>query len=368
MADPRVDAMAKVLVGYSIAVRPNELVRIEGNTEASPLLVSLYREVLQSGGNPYLEVGLEDADELLYRYGSDAQLEFAPPFLMTLLDGFDANIGVRARTNTKRLASVDPAKQARRARSRRAFFERFMERAANKELRWSGTLFPTQAFAQEAEMSLVEFEDFVFGACRVEELDPIAAWQEVSRRQAKIVDWLGPRSRIHLVGLDTDLRLATKGRPWMNCDGHENFPDGEIFTSPVEDSIEGTIRFTYPGCLYGREVEDVRLTFRKGQVVEAHASKNQAFLDEMLEVDDGARYVGEFAFGMNPGIQRFTKNTLFDEKIAGTVHLALGKGFPQTASKNSSAIHWDIVTDLRGEGYAEVDGEKFVEKGKILVH
>ncbi|MBC7219909.1 aminopeptidase [Candidatus Bipolaricaulota bacterium] len=367
MNDPRVEAMAKVLAGYSLAVKEGDLVRIQGSPEGAPLLLALYEEVLARGGHPWVQVGLDGAEEVFYKRASDAQLDFIPKFVAEMIDEIQASISVWTETNTKRLTGADPARQARRARAMRPLSERFLERAANKELRWTGTLYPTPAFAQDAEMSLREFEDFLFGACLVGEEDPIAAWKDISRRQQALIDWLAPRKEIHVAGPDTDLRLKVGGRTWINCDGHENFPDGEIFTGPIEDSVEGRIRFTYPAIFHGREVEDVRLEFKGGRVVKATAGKNEAFLLQMLDTDEGARYVGEFAFGTNRGVQRFTKNTLFDEKIGGTIHLALGKGYPESGSKNSSAIHWDMVCDLRHGGEVRVDGTPFVRDGAFLV-
>ncbi len=367
MTDPRVEKMARVLVEYSLAVKAGDLVRIQGGAEGAPLLLALYEQILACGGYPWTQIGLDGTDEIFYTKASEAQLDFIPKFVEGMVEEIQASISVWTETNTKRLSNVDPAKQARRARAMRPLSERFMERAAKKELRWTGTLYPTHAFAQDAEMSLREFADFVFKACLVEEEDPIEAWKAISRSQKRLTDWLSPKKEIHVVGPDTDLRLKVGGRTWINCDGHENFPDGEIFTGPVEDSVTGQIRFTYPACIYGREVEDVRLEFKGGKVVRATAGKNEAFLLQMLDTDEGARYVGEFAFGTNPGIQRFTKNTLFDEKIGGTIHLALGKGYPESGSKNTSAIHWDMVCDLRQGGEVRVDGTPFVKDGTFLV-
>lgn len=365
MLDPRVEAVAKVLVEYSVDVRPGELVRLTGNPEGAPLLLALYRRVLERGGHPWLELGLEEAQELFLRHAGDVQLDYVPPFLAQVVETIDASFEVWTETNTRRLSQANPAKQSRRAAAVRSLLERFLERAARKELRWVGTLYPTHGVAQDAEMSLREFEDFVFRACRVDEPDPIAAWREVSVRQRRLVEFLKRRSTIRVVGEGTDLTLSVAGRRWENCDGHMNFPDGEVFTGPIESSVQGEIRFTYPACLYGREVEGVHLSFDKGRVVEATAAKNEAFLREMLALDEGARRVGEFAFGTNPGITRFTKNILFDEKIGGTIHLALGKGYPETGSENSSAIHWDMVCDLRCGGRVFVDGDLFAEDGRL---
>jgi aminopeptidase len=367
MADPRVETVAKILIDYSVKVEPNQLVRINGAPEGAPLILAVYQKVLECGGHPFLQVGLEDAEELLYAYASDAQLDYVPPFMREMIEQIDASIGIWTDANTKRLTNADPAKQSRRAAAMRPLSDRLLERAARKELRWTGTLYPTQAFAQDAEMSLREFEDFVYKACLVHEPDPIKAWKKISKEQQRLVRWLNKARRIHVVGPDTDVKLEVTGRKWINCDGHENFPDGEIFTGPIEDSVNGHIRYTYPACAYGREVEDVRLQFKDGKVIKATAAKNQQFLARMLETDKGARYVGEFSFGTNPGIQRFTKNTLFDEKIGGTIHLALGKGYPETRSKNESAIHWDMVCDLRHGGEVRVDGTLFLKEGKILI-
>jgi len=367
MADPRVETIARILVDYSVEVQPKQLVRINGAPEGAPLVLAVYQQVLERGAHPWLQVGLDAAQELFYTYAGDAQLEYVPPFVKQIVEQVDASIGIWTDVNTKGLSNADPAKQSRRAVAMRPLSDRFLERAAKKELRWTATIYPTHAFAQDAEMSLREFEDFVYKACLVHEPDPIKAWRAISKEQQRLVDWLNKAREIHVLGPDTDLRLEVAGRKWENCDGHENFPDGEIFTGPLEQSLNGHIRYTYPACAYGREVEDVRLEFKEGRVIRATAAKNEQFLLQMLETDAGARYVGEFAFGTNRGIQRFTKNTLFDEKIGGTIHLALGKGYPETGSKNSSAIHWDMVCDLREGGEVRIDGTLFLKDGKILI-
>jgi len=367
MADPRVETVAKILVDYSVEVKPNQLVRISGGPEGAPLILAVYQRVLERGAHPFLQVEPEEAEELFYTYAKDAQLDYIPPFMKDMIEQIDAGIGIWTDVNTKQLTNADPAKQSRRAVAMRPLSDRLLERAAKKELRWSGTIHPIQAFAQDAEMSLREFEDFVYKACLVHVPDPINAWKKVSKEQQRVTDWLNKARQIHVVGQDTDLKLEVTGRKWINCDGHENFPDGEIFTGPIEKSVNGHIRYSYPACYFGREVEDVRLQFKDGKVVKATAAKNEEFLLKMIESDEGAKYVGEFAFGTNPGIQRFTKHILFDEKIGGTIHLALGKGYPESGSKNKSAIHWDMVCDLRDGGEVRVDGTLFLKDGKILI-
>lgn len=367
MHDPRIQAVADVLVGYSIDLQPGQLVQIQAKVEGSPLVVALYRAILQAGGHPWVDLSIEETEELFFNYASDAQLDFYPEFLKQADEAISASISIWTDANAQRLSGVDASKQARRAKTLHPTITRFNERLANKELRWVGTAHPTNAAAQTAEMSLRDYEDFVYGACLVTEPNPIAAWKAVSRKQQRLIDWLSERNEIHLEGEDTDLRLTYAGRTWENCDGRENFPDGEIYTGPIEDSVEGHIRFSYPACYRGRQVEDVRLWFEKGKVVKAMAAKNEAFLLEMLEIDEGGRFVGEFAFGTNPGIQSFTGDTLFDEKIGGTVHLALGRGFLETGSKNDSAIHWDMVCDLRKGGRVRVNGEVFSENGQFQI-
>ena len=367
MPDPRVETVAKILVDYSVEVKPNQLVRISGGPEGAPLILAVYQKVLERSAHPFLHVEPEEAEELFYTYAKDAQLDYVAPFMKEMIEQVDAHVGIWTDVNTKQLTNADPTKQSRRAVAMRPLRDRLLERAANKELRWTGTLYPTQAFAQDAEMSLREFEDFVYKACLVHEPDPIGAWKKVSEEQQRVTDWLNKARQIHVLGPDTDLKLEVTDRKWINCDGLENFPDGEIFTGPIEKSVNGHIRYTYPACLHGREVEDVRLQFKDGKVIEATAAKNEEFLLKMLESDEGAKYVGEFAFGTNSGIQRFTKNTLFDEKIGGTIHLALGKGYPESGSENKSAIHWDMVCDLRKGGEVRVDGTVFLKDGKILI-
>jgi aminopeptidase len=228
-------------------------------------------------------------------------------------------------------------------------------------------LFPTNAHAQDAEMSLADYEDFVYRACLVNDGDPVERWTAVKEKQQLLIDWLGGKSEIHLTGPDTDLKVGIAGRSWINCYGDRNMPDGEIFTGPEETKVDGAVRFTFPAVLQGREVEDIRLWFEDGQVVRWSAAKNEDFLTKMLHTDEGACRLGEFAFGCNYGIQRFTKNILFDEKIGGTVHMAVGAGYPETGSQNQSAIHWDMICDLRHGGEVRVDGELFAKDGKYLL-
>ncbi len=305
-------------------------------------------------------------DEAYYRLASDEQLKYVSPVSQFLVEKIDVSIGIWADENTKAMTNVDPKKQAMAAQARRPISKRFLERAAKGELHWVGTQYPTQASAQDAEMSLREYEEFVFNGGLLHLPDPIAAWKEISQRQQRLVDHLNKTKEVRVIGKDTDLRLGVAGRTWINCDGHENFPDGEVFTGPIEDAVNGTIRYSFPAVHHGRECHDIVLTFKDGKVVDARASKGQDFLIAMLDQDAGARILGEFAIGTNFGITRYTKNTLFDEKIGGTCHAALGAAYPETGGKNDSGLHWDMVCDLRQPGCRiEVDGKTILEEGKF---
>ena len=243
----------------------------------------------------------------------------------------------------------------------------FMDRSASGALKWSVALFPTQAHAQDAEMSLTEYEDFVFNACMPDPVDPVGYWRRIHKQQQKICDWLLDKENVHLKGTDIDLTLSIKGRKFVNCACEKNVPDGEIFTGPVENSVNGTVCFSYPAIYAGREVEGVRLWFENGRVIKATATKNEDFLLKTLDTDEGSRFVGEFAIGTNEGITQFTREILFDEKIGGSFHLALGSGYPETGSVNRSAIHWDMICDLRSGGEIWVDETLLYKNGKFVL-
>lgn len=362
------EKLAQVLLDHSVKARPGDWVTISGTSLAEPLVRALYRQTLRVGAHPSVILTFPEWEEIFYAEASEEQLDYVPPLRWTAVEKADCHISILSEANTRALSSADPGRQARRKAAERQLMERYLERSASGEYRWCVTLYPTPAFAQDADMGQLEFENFVHRACLLDQDDPVAAWQAVSRRQAALVERLTGADEIHLLGRGTDLRLSVKDRTWLNADGTHNFPDGEVFTGPVEASVEGRIRFTYPAAHFGREVEGVELVFDGGRVVEARAGKNEAFLQSMLDTDEGARHVGEFSFGANPGIQRFIKNTLFDEKIGGTVHLALGSSYPETGGVNQSAVHWDMVCDLREGGKVYVDGELFAEDGRFVAH
>jgi aminopeptidase len=366
MSDSRNRRLADVLVDFCADVREGDLVTLESTTIAAPILRELYRRVLEAGAQPLPRISLEGVGENLLKYGNDEQLDWENPARADDIETVDVRIVLEAPGNTKRLSDIDPARHARQQRSTERLRNRYLERAAAGELRWVLTAYPTQAAAQDASMSLAEYEDFVFGAAFLDDPDPVARWREFGRRLDRIAEFLGQKRELRIVAEGTDLRLAVEGRTWIPAKGRENLPDGEVFTAPLETSVDGEIRFTYPAVFNAREVEDVRLRFEAGEVVEATAARGEEFLREMVGVDDGARRVGEFAFGLNEAVPIFTRNILYDEKIGGTVHLALGTAYPETGGLNRSALHWDMICDLRSGSEVYADGELVYRDGRFL--
>ncbi len=366
MRDLRLNKLAKVLVNYSVEAKPGQLIRIAGHTIAEPLIIELAREIIAVGAYPTITMTPEEITEILYKTGNDDQLKYISPIQWTTVEKIDASIGIWGSANTKMLSNCDTKRQAIASAAMKPWRDKFFERAGKKELKWTGTQYPTQAHALDAEMSLAEYEDFVYGAGLLDEADPAAAWRKVAARQQKLVDFLNGKKEVRITTPQgTDVRFSLEGRTWINCCGHENFPDGEVFTGPVETEVDGTVHYSFPAVHGGREVQDIVLTFKSGKVVDARASRNEDYLIKMLDQDDGSRTVGELAFGCNYSITKYTKNTLFDEKIGGTFHVAVGAGYPETGSKNKSGLHWDMVCDLRKGGKIFVDGELISENGRF---
>ncbi|MCO5225903.1 MAG: aminopeptidase [Thermomicrobiales bacterium] len=367
MKNPLIEKWARALVGYSVEVKPGQNVVIMGQTAAEDLLVACAKEVINRGANPIVWPLVEGVSPHLLQHGSDEQLAWLSPFEIYSRTEADVMINIRAETNTRRLNEVDPSRQRLYAAARNDLSAAYMQRAADGELDWTLTLYPTDAYAQDADMDTAAFTDFCMQAMKLDKDDPVAAWLELREEQQRLIDWLDGKSEIHLTSPDTDLTVNVSGRTWINSDGKRNFPSGEIFTGPVETSANGHIRFSFPVVTGGRRIEDIRLKFEDGKVVDATATKNEEYLVTTLDTDAGARYLGEFAFGTNFGIQQFIGNILFDEKIGGTVHMALGRGYPETGSHNVSAIHWDMICDLRQGGEITVDGELFQKDGTFVI-
>ena len=367
MTDPRHAKLAKVLVEYCLDVQKKDLVLIRGGLPAAPLVREVYREVLLAGGNPVTRIALPGATEIFYGTAKKHQLDYVSPVAEHEFKSIDKLLAIRGEENTKALTNVDPEKQQAVARAHAPLRQLYQDRVAAGEVDWTVTQFPCNASAQDAEMSLDEYEDFVLNACLVHKKDPVAAWRAISRKQAKLCKYLDKVKTLRIVKSGTDITMKVAGRTWINSDGRHNMPSGEIFTGPIEDSVEGKIAFTFPACYGGREVHDVVLTFKKGKVVKATASKGQDFLHAMLDTDEGARFVGEMAVGTNYDVKQFTKNTLFDEKIGGTIHMAVGSSYPQSGGLNKSGIHWDMVADMRDGGKIYADGKIIYKNGNFTI-
>jgi aminopeptidase len=354
-----VDGFAQLLTDYCLEAQPGQQIAIASSTQATPLLLALQREVLGRGAWPLLDVTLPGQSENFWRSVSDAQLDAVPSAEVAALREIDSTLRIEATENANALASVDPARMARWARAQLPLREVRMTK------RWAITLFPTPAAAQQAGMGTRELEEFVERALFLDRDDPVAAWGELRAFQDGLIARLAPAREIHIEGPGTDLRLNVEGRTWVNSDGKRNMPSGEVFTGPHESSAEGVIRFAIPTAPRGVVVEDVTLEFREGRVVNARAERGDAYLQATLDTDEGARLVGELGIGTNFGIDRPIGAILFDEKIGGTVHLALGRSYPETGGTNESVVHWDLICDLREGGTLSVDGRPLLVDGSF---
>lgn len=365
MTDPRVIKMGATIAGYSLDLQPGELALLSGDVPSLPLLKETYRAALSLGAQPYVRLLAPEIDEILLREASEAQLAYVSELSTLEIERIRARLVVRASENTVALSGIPPERLAIRQRANQPLFARLLERKATKELKTCVTQYPTNAAAQDAGMSLSDYEDFVFRACFCDRADPAAEWRQLSAGQQRFVELLERVSAVRIEGPGTDLALSVAGRKWVNSDGKANFPSGEVFTGPVEDSAEGRISFDVPTTYQGRLVEGVTLEFAAGRVVKASAARGQELLEQALGTDAGSRLLGEFAFGTNYGIDRPTRNILFDEKIGGTIHLALGAGYPDTGSTNKSGIHWDMIKWMKA-GRVRADGAVIYENGRFV--
>jgi aminopeptidase len=331
--------------------------------------------VFRAGGYPHYSTllpGYFDAmgdhplDEIFLLEGNDAQLRFISPLSQIIADRFDVVVIVLAPQNLRTLRRIKSNVTSLRSASTASIMDRFSQRMSDGTLKRCVVAYPTNALAQQANMSLNDYSEFLFTACHLNDDDPGKAWQAISKSQEKIIKELAHYKKIRIIAEDTDLKLSVAGRTWLNCDGKFNMPDGEIFTGPVEDSVKGHIKISFPGILSGQEIENIHLFFENGQVVSANASSGEDLLKETIKTDSGAGYLGEVGIGTNYQIQQFTQLMLFDEKIGGTIHIALGEGYSDSGSKNTSGIHWDMLCDLRKDGEIHGDDEVIYRNGKFL--
>jgi aminopeptidase len=367
MADERLANLARILVHYSAEVRPGQWVLLSGNTLALPLIGEAARQILQAGARFDLLLDSDEIKEIVLAESDCERLSWLSPAETLLFERVDAIVHVAAASNTRCLTDAAPEKQQWLQAARARLYANRSRRAAEGSLRWVYTEFPCPAYAQDADLSLRAYEDFAYAAALADQPDPVERCQEAYRRDDQRAAWLTGHRDVHVRGANVDLRLSIAGRTFLNSAGRNNVPDGEVYTGPVEDSVNGWVHFTYPAIFNGREVEGVELEFRDGQVVRAGARKNEAYLRQILAADAGARYLGEFAIGTNERIQRFTRRILYDEKIGGTFHIAIGQGYPGTGSRNQSAMHWDFIGDLRPDGEVLVDGECVCRDGTLLI-
>ncbi len=367
MRDPRVANLAKILVGYSTGVKEGETCLIEGPVAAEPLIAAVYDEVMRAGAHPVLSVAFDGQPESYFRHASDAQLEWISPVSRWAAEEADCRVVIGADTNTRALSGIPPERQTKRQAATRGLIQQTMQRSADGEHRWVYTLFPTAAYASDAEMSLTDFEDFYFSACLADSDDPLGAWKEASEDTRRLADWTNGHTEVHIKGPGTDIRLGVEGRTFIPCFGDRNMPDGEFFTGPVESSVEGEVSFHLPAMISGREVSGVRFRFEGGKIVDASAERGEEFLIQLIDTDEGARRLGELGIGTNYKIDRGTRDVLLDEKIGGTVHMAVGASYPESGGENESAVHTDLVCDLRQGGRIEVDGELLQEDGVFQV-
>lgn len=366
--DSRIQKMAQVLINYSTRVQRGERVLFRGTSPlAQPLMQALTVEALKAGGIPFNYLHMSSENRLVAQHGNLEQIAAVNPMLKLMYETADVIIRIEAAEDTAELSGFPTEVVQARMRAYGELLNIQMEREASGALRRCTTLFPTPAYAQDAGMTLSEYENFVYRACLLDLDDPVAGWLRLEAEQARLIDFLSGKQRLHVKGNNIDLQLSVAGRRWENASGRINFPDGEIFTAPVEDSVNGWVRFTYPAFYGGGVVRGAMLHFENGVITKATAEEGEAFLNAVLDTDAGARRLGEFAIGTNRGVDRFTGHILFDEKIHGTVHMAVGRAYPQTGGVNHSSIHWDMICDMRESGQIFADEVLFYRDGEFLV-
>jgi aminopeptidase len=366
MSDPRVKKLAQIMVNYSLKVKPGQQVHLQTSPLADEFNLAFIEEVTKAGGFVFASNAIPGAAEAYLKHASNKQLESINPVNKMITEKFDARMVVQADTNTRALAGIDSKKVARVRKAGAPMFKTMLRRIEKKQFAWCMTVYPTNAMAQEANMSLNDYREFVFEAGMLNAKDPVTKWKAEEKKQKKLARWLKGKDKVVLKGNDIDLTFSIKGRTFISAAGDMNFPDGEIFTSPVENSVNGWVRFKYPALFGGQEVEDIELWFENGKVVKEKAARNQELLTAQLNTDKGARILGEWGIGTNYNIKRFSKNMLFDEKLGGTIHLAMGLGFGEAGGKNTSGLHWDMLCDM-ANSEVTVDGKLFYKNGKPVI-
>lgn len=366
MGDQRLNKLAKLLVNYSTEVKKGDFVFVSCNEVASPWLTEVVKEAVKAGAHVETNITSEEAAEMKLKFSTEEQLKEGNLLMETMLERADVWLSAWGSRNLKANSNIEAERLKIAQQGAKKWRSFYSERMGNGSLNWCGTQFPTHADAQEAGMSISEYEDFVYGAGLLDSEDPVAEWKKVSAKQERWVKYLDTKKELHIISEETDIKVGINGRKWINCDGRVNFPDGEIFTSPEENNINGYITFSFPGIFAGKEIEGIKLVVKDGAVVEASAKKGEDLLKSLLETDEGSNHFGEVAIGTNYGIKKFTKNMLFDEKIGGTIHMAIGDSMPEAGGKNKSSLHWDMLCDMRNGGKIYADGELFYENGEFI--
>ena len=357
---------AQLLVEYCLEIKAGEKLFIHSTTLGESLVREVYRLANRNGAKVVTDMAWRGQSRIFYEEAKDDQLLWANPLIKSVYETFDAYLYIRAPFNLREEQSIDGNKRTLRSKALKPLHNIYNERTANRTLKRCLCQFPTQAAAQEAGMALEEYEKFVFDACRLYEPDPEASWKEVRLEQQRLVDYLNDSNQIEYRSTKTDLSFSVEGRTWINSDGKTNMPSGEVFSAPVEDSVNGHIHFDYPSVFRGHSVQGITLWVENGTVTKWQAEVGQSLLDEIFKIE-GARQFGEVAIGTNYKIQRATKNILFDEKIGGTVHLAVGQSYKQAGGLNNSSIHWDMISEMKNGGQILADGVKIYENGVFLI-
>ena len=368
MYNPLINKYADVLVNYSTRVSKGDLVIIYARGyKSQPLVKEIYKLCLQNGANPIVRTSMDELAETFIKYATDEQLEYIDEMSKIEVEKADVMIFIGAPNNIKNMANANSAKVAKRSKATLPILSKRLERSASGDMRWVIADYPTNALAQEANMSLEEYSEFLINSCYLDLDNPVQKWIEIDNEQKRLAEILNKTSKIRIVGDKTDITFSTAGRTWVPCSGNMNFPDGEIFTSPVEDSANGYIYFDFPQNYHGSTSKEVYIKFENGKAVEYHAEIGNEFLKSMLEMDEGSCFVGEVAIGTNDRIQDVTGNILFDEKIGGSIHIALGASYPEAGGKNQSGLHWDMIKNMKNGGQIYIDDKLIYENGKFII-
>jgi aminopeptidase len=357
---------AELLVHYCLELRAGERLYIRTTTLAEPLLREVFRVATQAGAHVEYDLEFRERDRILFTTANDEQLQYVSPLYREAMESFDAYLYIRAPFNLREGQSIPDERRQVRSKAYADLNKTYFARTGDRSLKRNLCQFPTQASAQEAGLSLEEYEQFVYQACCLYEDNPISKWLQRRKDQQRIVDHLNSTNLVRYRSSAFDISYRTDGRVFINSDGQTNMPSGEVYTSPVEDSVNGMIHFDYPAIYQGEEVQGVSLWVKDGHIEKWEAKQGQKVLDRVFQIP-GTRRFGEAAIGTNYDIKRFTKNILFDEKIGGTVHMAIGQSYLQAGGKNQSTVHWDMIADMTESGEILADGEKIYEKGAFLL-